>query len=167
MWKKTRNQPPLPPILRKIPGRPKNRIKAPSKNNSQVSRSRRRMTCSNCLEVGHNKTTCDKDQVPKTPKPRKIPGRKSQRKSVFYASLRGKGKGSKGRGGGRGFRGAHAGRGGSGRGRLDVQPQQEVEEDELRNALDHEYMEQLIIEDEEKRLTKEKEILERQDEEAL
>ncbi|GKF30527.1 hypothetical protein Tco_0100325, partial [Tanacetum coccineum] len=111
MWKKTRNQPPLPPILRKMPGRPKNRIKSPSKNNSQVSRSRRRMTCSNCL-----------DPVPKTPKPRKIPGRKSQRKSVFYASSRGKGRGSKGRGGGRGFRGARAGRGGSGRGRLDVQP---------------------------------------------
>nr|GEV92146.1 splicing factor [Tanacetum cinerariifolium] len=84
-----------------------------------------RMTCSNCLEVGHNKTTCDKDPVPKTPKPRKTPGRKSQPKCVSYASSRYRGRGSRGRGGGRGFRGAHAGRGVSGRGGLGVQPQQE------------------------------------------
>nr|GEY77802.1 hypothetical protein [Tanacetum cinerariifolium] len=87
-------------------------------------------------------------------------GRKSQPESVSCAS-------SRGGGGGRGFRGAHDGRGGSGRGRLGVHPQQEVEEDELRNALDHEYMDQLIIEEEEKRLAREKEILERQDEKAL
>nr|GEY61168.1 hypothetical protein [Tanacetum cinerariifolium] len=42
-----------------------------------------------------------------------------------------------------------------------------LEEDELRNALDHEYMKQLIIEEEEKRMSREKEILERQDEKAL
>ncbi|GJX23952.1 hypothetical protein Tco_0228397 [Tanacetum coccineum] len=127
----------------------------------------RRMTCSNCLEVGHNNTTCDKDPVPKTPKCRKIPGRKSQPEIVSCASSRGRGRGSRGRGGGRGFRGAHDGRGGSCRGRLGVHPRQEVEEDELRNALDHEYIEQLIIKEEEKRLAREKEILERQDEEAL
>nr|GEY58147.1 hypothetical protein [Tanacetum cinerariifolium] len=74
-------------------------------------------------------------------------GRKSQPESVSCAS-------SRGGGGGRGFRGAHDGRGGSGRGRLGVHPQQEVEEDELRNALDHEYMDQLIIEEEEKRLAR-------------
>ncbi|GJR22895.1 UBN2 domain-containing protein [Tanacetum coccineum] len=99
MWKKIGNRPPLPPIIRKIPRRPrKNRIKAPSENNSQVSR-------------------------------------KSQTESVAYASSRGRGRGS--RGGGRGRRGAHAGRGRSGR----------VEEDELRSALDHEYMEQLLVEE--------------------
>nr|GEU38845.1 putative armadillo-type fold protein [Tanacetum cinerariifolium] len=103
-------------------------IKAPSENNSQVSRSGRRMTCSNYLEVGHNKTTCDKYPVPKTPKHKKTPGRKSQPKSVSYASSRCRGRGSKGRGGGRGFRGAHAGRGVSGRGGLGVQPQQEFED---------------------------------------
>ncbi|GKG21711.1 hypothetical protein Tco_0384306, partial [Tanacetum coccineum] len=93
----------------------------------------------NCLEVGHNKTTCDKDPVPKTPKPRKTPGRKSQPESVSHASSRGRGRGSRGRGGGRGrLRGG--GRGRSSRGRLGLQPQQEVEEDELRNALDNEYM---------------------------
>nr|GEX31474.1 chloramphenicol acetyltransferase-like domain-containing protein [Tanacetum cinerariifolium] len=104
MWKKTRNQPPLPPIIRKIPGRPrKNKIKSPFK--------------------------------------------------TTY-----KGRGS--RGGGRGKRGAHAGRGGSGRVRVGLQSYQEVEEDELRNALDQEHMEQLIIKEEEKRLAREKEILE-------
>ncbi|GKB56201.1 hypothetical protein Tco_0912387 [Tanacetum coccineum] len=92
----------------------------------------------NCLEVGHNKTTCDKDPVPKTPKPRKPPGRKSQTENVAYASSKGRGRGS--RGGGSGRRGAHAGRGGSGRA------------DNIGGR---------------KRLAREKEILERQDEKAL
>ncbi|GJR22075.1 hypothetical protein Tco_0970602 [Tanacetum coccineum] len=141
--------------------------KTPFENNSQVSRSRRRMTCISCLEVGHNKTTYNKDPVPKTPKPRKPPGRKSQTESVSYASSMGGGRGSRGRGGGRGRRDAHASRGGSGRGRVGLQPQQEVEEDELRNALDDEYIEHLLIDEEEKSLAMEKEILERQDKEFL
>nr|GEU73930.1 hypothetical protein [Tanacetum cinerariifolium] len=143
------NHPPLPPIIRKMPERPrKNMIKAHFKNNSQVSRIGRMMTCSNCLEVGHNKKTCDKDLVPKTLKPRKPPGRKSQTESVVYASSRGRGRGS--RGGGRGARGTV--RGGTGRGRVG-----QVDEVELKNALDHEYMEQLILEDEEKRMARDKE----------
>ncbi|GJV33839.1 hypothetical protein Tco_1394239, partial [Tanacetum coccineum] len=132
-----------------------------------MQRSRRRMTCISCLEVGHNKTTYNKDPVPKTPKPRKPPGRKSQTESVSYASSRDGGRGSRGRGGGRGRRDAHASRGGSGRGRVGLQPQQEVEEDELRNALDDEYIEHLLIDEEEKSLAMEKEILERQDKEFL
>nr|GEV57840.1 retrotransposon protein, putative, Ty1-copia subclass [Tanacetum cinerariifolium] len=79
--------------------------------------------------------------------------------------LWGRGRGS--RVGGRGRRGAYASRGKSSRGRVGQQPHQELKEDELRNVLDHEYMEQLIIKEEEKRLAREKEILERQDEEAL
>ncbi|GJX24417.1 hypothetical protein Tco_0228862 [Tanacetum coccineum] len=39
MWKRTDNHPLFPPIVRKMLGRPmKERIKAPSENNSQVSR---------------------------------------------------------------------------------------------------------------------------------
>nr|GEY41210.1 putative RNA-directed DNA polymerase [Tanacetum cinerariifolium] len=114
--------------------------------------------------VGHNKKTCDKDPTPKTRKPRKPPGRKSQTESVAYASSRGRGSGS--RGGGRGARGG-TGRGGTGRGRVRQEPQQHVDEDELRNALDHEYMEQLILEEEEKRMARVKVVIERQDEEAL
>ncbi|GJU81473.1 hypothetical protein Tco_1283838 [Tanacetum coccineum] len=87
-------------------------------------------------QVGQNKKTCDKDPVPKTPKPRKPPSRKSQTESVVYASSRGRGRGSKG--GGRGRRSTHAGRGGSGRGRVGQEPQEQVDEDELRNALDYE-----------------------------
>ncbi|GJT80285.1 protodermal factor 1-like protein [Tanacetum coccineum] len=128
-----------------------------------VSRSGRRMTCSNCLEVGHNKTTCHKDPIPKTPIPRKSPGRKSQTKSVAYASSRGRGRGS--RGGGRGRRGAHAGRGRLGRGRVGQQPHQErmsLGMHWIMNTWKH-----LIIEEEENKMAREKEILERQDEEAL
>nr|GEX55144.1 splicing factor [Tanacetum cinerariifolium] len=70
MWKKT-NTPPslLLPILRTMPGRPrKNRMKAQSENNSQVSRLGRKMTCTNCQETGHNKFSCKKEPVPKPPK---------------------------------------------------------------------------------------------------
>ncbi|GKG34683.1 hypothetical protein Tco_0437379, partial [Tanacetum coccineum] len=62
MWKRTDNHPPLPPIMRKMPGRlRKERIKAPSENNSQVSRVGRVMRCSNCQGIGHNKASCDKE----------------------------------------------------------------------------------------------------------
>ncbi|GKB91151.1 hypothetical protein Tco_0963423 [Tanacetum coccineum] len=139
------NHPPLPPVIRRMPRRPrKNRIKAPSENNSQVSRTGIRMTYSNCLEMGHNKKTCDKDPVPKTLKTRKPPGRKSQTESVAYASSRGRGRGG-------------TGRGRTSRGRVGQEPQQQVDEDELRNALDHEYMEHLILKEEEKRMARDKE----------
>nr|GEU32602.1 hypothetical protein CTI12_AA091940 [Tanacetum cinerariifolium] len=60
---------------------------------------RRRRTCTKCLEVGHNKSTYDKDLVPKTLKPRKTPCRKKEPESVSYASFRGRNRGSRGRGG--------------------------------------------------------------------
>ncbi|GJX41958.1 hypothetical protein Tco_0256948 [Tanacetum coccineum] len=117
-----------------MPGRPrKNRIKGPSENNSQVSMSGRRMTCINCLEVAHNKSTYDKDSVPKTPIPRKTPGRKKQPKSVSYASSRGKGRGSREKGGGRGFKGAYTGRDGSCRGGDGVQSTQERQDEDYFN----------------------------------
>ncbi|GKB15489.1 retrotransposon protein, putative, ty1-copia subclass, partial [Tanacetum coccineum] len=131
MWKRTGNQPPIPPILRKMLGRPrKNRIKGPSKNNSQVNRFGRRMTCTNCLEVGHNKSTYDKDLVPKTPKPRKTPCRKKEPKSVSYASFRGRGS------------------------RVEVvievlDVHMLMEEAEVRRNLEHEYMEYILMDEEE------------------
>nr|GEV93185.1 hypothetical protein [Tanacetum cinerariifolium] len=112
----------------------------------EVSRwSGRRMTCSNCLDVGQ----------PKTPKPNKTLCRKSQPESVSYTSSRCRGRGSRGKGGVK-VSEVHMLEG------VDL-----VEKDELSNALDHEYMEKLILEEEEKRLAREKEILKRQDDEAL
>ncbi|PWA95872.1 hypothetical protein CTI12_AA044980 [Artemisia annua] len=62
--KHTNNQPPLPLIIRKMPGRPrKKRIRTQVENNSHVSRVGRRMTCSNGHEVGHNKGSCEKEPI--------------------------------------------------------------------------------------------------------
>nr|GFB49405.1 hypothetical protein [Tanacetum cinerariifolium] len=66
---------------------------------------------------------------------------------MSYASSRGIG-----RSGGRGVRGAYADRGGSG-----VQITQEMEEDEIRKNLEHGYMEHIMLEEEERRMVKEKE----------
>ncbi|GJZ82879.1 putative reverse transcriptase domain-containing protein, partial [Tanacetum coccineum] len=77
--KRTGNHPPLPLIVRKMPGRPrKERIKAPSENNSQVSRVGRVMRCSNCQGLGHNKASCDKEPVPKDPIQSRPPGKTRQ-----------------------------------------------------------------------------------------
>ncbi|GKC20034.1 multidrug resistance-associated protein 5 [Tanacetum coccineum] len=62
----TNNQPPLPPIVRKMPGRPrKKRVKAAGENNFQVTRLGKQIRCSNYQGVGHNKATCENPHVPK------------------------------------------------------------------------------------------------------
>ncbi|GJS77988.1 zinc finger, PMZ-type containing protein [Tanacetum coccineum] len=81
LWKRTNNRPPLPPIVRKMPGRPrKKRVKAAVENNSQVTRLGKKIRCFNCRRREPN---------------------------VQYASARGRGRGS--RGGGRGQMGAKSG----------------------------------------------------------
>ncbi|GJV11294.1 hypothetical protein Tco_1352835 [Tanacetum coccineum] len=104
----TNNQPPLPPIVRAMPGRPKRkRIKAAGENNSQVTRLGKQIRCSNCQGVGHNKASCENPSVPKPIKiVKKVPGRRRE-PNVQYASARGGGKGS--RGGGRGAMGVKSG----------------------------------------------------------
>ncbi|GJT32521.1 hypothetical protein Tco_0922940 [Tanacetum coccineum] len=90
MWKKQYKQPLLPPIIRRMPGRPKkNIVKAPGESNTQVSRVERQMTCSNCYEKGHNKRACDKDPVPKPPILKKQPRRIMEPDFSHYASNRG------------------------------------------------------------------------------
>ncbi|GJR18667.1 hypothetical protein Tco_0967194 [Tanacetum coccineum] len=149
MWKMTGNHPPLPLIVRRMPGRPrKERIKVPSENNSQVSRVGRVMRCSNCQGIGP-------------------PGR--TRQSVFgtHASARGRGRGS------RGGRGARGGRNGSGRGARGGRNgtanrgQQLMDEDEIRENLEHDYMQDLLDAEEDKRIQQEREYQEKLDEEAF
>ncbi|GJZ84570.1 pentatricopeptide repeat-containing protein [Tanacetum coccineum] len=120
IWKRTGNHPSLPPIVRRMPGRPrKERIKAPSENNSQVSRVGRVMRCSNCQGIGHNKASCDKEPVPKAPIQINPPGRTRQYVFGTHASARGHGRGSRGGRGaignrnsfGRGSRGGSANKG--------------------------------------------------------
>ncbi|GJY17275.1 hypothetical protein Tco_0388766 [Tanacetum coccineum] len=72
IWKKQPNKPLLPPIVVRMPCRPrKNRVKAKSKNNSQ-------------------------EQLPKPPQMKKQPGRNREPNFNSYASNRGGGRGSRG-----------------------------------------------------------------------
>ena len=109
-WKRTRDIPPLPPLIRKMPGRPQKarRKSADESNSTQVSRVGRKMTCSNCWQQGHNKKTCKNDPQPKPTTEKKQPGRKKE-PTVTQCASRGGGTGS--RGGGRGG-GRVVGRGG-------------------------------------------------------
>ncbi|GJZ29922.1 hypothetical protein Tco_0574969 [Tanacetum coccineum] len=99
MWKRTNDVPPLPPIIRKIHGRPKKkRIPTPGETSgSQVSWVGRTMTCKNCWEKGHNKASCKKDPQPKPEVEKKPPSRNKQ---VFVGQCASRGGGRSGRGGG-------------------------------------------------------------------
>ncbi|KAD6119144.1 hypothetical protein E3N88_10415 [Mikania micrantha] len=73
-WPKTNDIKPLPPQEKRMPGRPTvKRKRDPSekeKKNKKVG-IRRKMTCQNCQENGHNKRSCQKekkDSQPKEPK---------------------------------------------------------------------------------------------------
>ena len=99
-WKPTRNPPPFPPIVKKMPGRPKkNRFKHPTEDlmEHSVSRVGRVITCQNCQGTGHNKTTCTQ---PKKPKPQKqfkpikkpkvvVPTKRKNKKAVGETSKAG------------------------------------------------------------------------------
>ncbi|GKD75108.1 hypothetical protein Tco_1333390, partial [Tanacetum coccineum] len=68
MWKKNNNVPPLPPIIRRMPGRPRfKRIRHPTESDHHVSRFGRPITCQNCWERGHNKGSCKNPSRPKPP----------------------------------------------------------------------------------------------------
>nr|GEU88566.1 hypothetical protein [Tanacetum cinerariifolium] len=56
MWPQTPEEPPLPPVLRKMPSRPRMlRIKHVTETVNVITRSGRMMTCQICWEKGHNK----------------------------------------------------------------------------------------------------------------
>nr|GEX97897.1 hypothetical protein [Tanacetum cinerariifolium] len=88
-------------------GRPKkNRMKAQSENNSQVSRVVRKMICTNCQETGHNKSSCKKQPVLKPPKVNR-PSVPKPPEYGTYASARGRCRGSRGGRDGFGGRGLY------------------------------------------------------------
>ncbi|GJW52915.1 hypothetical protein Tco_0097000 [Tanacetum coccineum] len=150
--KKTSNPPLLPPILRILPGRPKNRVKAQSENNSKVSRVGRRMTCTNCQETevkvegqggigvrgsrgegsgGRGESSVAIGQ-----------GNDGMGQRACERAQRGTGRGK--RDGGRGQRGG--GRNGS-KNENQMQKYEAMTDDEIRNHLEHEYMEEILLED--------------------
>ncbi|GJZ63343.1 hypothetical protein Tco_0619764 [Tanacetum coccineum] len=70
IWKQTQNTLPLPPILKRMSGRPrKNRIPHPTEevNKHSISRVGRVITCQNCQKTGHNKASCKDPKAPKPP----------------------------------------------------------------------------------------------------
>ncbi|GJW18452.1 hypothetical protein Tco_0025888 [Tanacetum coccineum] len=88
-----------------MPVRPrKNKIKAQYENNLQISRVGRKMTCTNCQETSHNKSSYKKEPVLKPPKVNRPPVPKPSEYGT-YASARGRGRVSRGGRGGRGGRG--------------------------------------------------------------
>ncbi|GJT47579.1 calcium/proton exchanger [Tanacetum coccineum] len=93
MWKRTSDVPPLPPLVRTMPGRPqKARIKALGEtSSSHTSRVGRTMTCTKCWQKGHNKA----DPIPKPTVEKKQPGRKKN-VAVGHCAFRGRGRGSGG-----------------------------------------------------------------------
>ena len=70
-WKKVKHTTCLPPVERRMPGRPRiARKKDKSELNHHVARHTRVMTCQNCYRTGHTKATC---VYPTETKPTKEP----------------------------------------------------------------------------------------------
>ncbi|GKA20261.1 zinc finger, PMZ-type containing protein [Tanacetum coccineum] len=90
MWKSTINTPPLLPIVKTVPGRPrKNRIKHPSELDDQhhVSRVGRVMTCQKCWRPCHNKSSCTN---PRRDKPYETDILPRPQKSYVYTTSKNK-----------------------------------------------------------------------------
>ena len=79
-WDRSALPQPLPPPLRKMPGRPskKKRKRAVGEDGEEkyVRRTKRQNCCSNCGQPGHYKTKCKNPAAP--PKPKKTGGRPVQ-----------------------------------------------------------------------------------------
>ncbi|GJW50178.1 zinc finger, PMZ-type containing protein [Tanacetum coccineum] len=171
MWKRTNDVPPLPPLVRRMPGRPqKSRIKDPGETSgSHTSRVGRTMTCTNCWQKGHNKATCKADPTPKPPAEKKPPGRNKQ-SAVGYCASRGRGRGRGGSeneasvsgmggideasGGGRGGTGGRGGMAGSSS--MGLLTSEELDEEAFRECMEEQAREQAKNDAEQERLDKER-----------
>ncbi|CAI9280098.1 unnamed protein product [Lactuca saligna] len=117
MWEPTPYTKPLPPIERRMPGRPcmkrKRHVSKHQDRFSQVSSKGRAIQCQNCMQMGHNKVSCKNPSVQPTPKPKKKIGRTRLNPKLTNCTRLGRGGGRGGRRGGRGGRkgGRSGGRG--------------------------------------------------------
>ncbi|CAI9277869.1 unnamed protein product [Lactuca saligna] len=79
MWPETNYTPPLPPINRWMPGRPATKRKKSTTGNTgthRVSKAGKKIKCSICKEMGHNKATCPQRR------PQKINMKKQKKQKV-------------------------------------------------------------------------------------
>lgn len=113
MWPRTSYTKPLPPLARRMPGRPsvkrRRHVSESSDKYSQVSSKGRSVQCKNCLQTGHNKASCKNPKVTPEPRPKKKMGRPRVDPDISHW-IRGGGRGPRGcgrgsRGGGRVSRG--------------------------------------------------------------
>ncbi|XP_023758503.1 uncharacterized protein LOC111906948 [Lactuca sativa] len=88
MWLETNYTPPLPPISRRTLGMPTtNRKKATTENTGthMVSKAGKKIRCSICKEIGHNKTTCPQRR------PQKLNVKKQKKQKVCVKQNTGQG----------------------------------------------------------------------------
>lgn len=67
MWPKTDHISPLPPLPRRMPGRPKvkrrrDAVERLLSSTGQIGRQGRKMTCKKCNEAGHNSRSCKNEK---------------------------------------------------------------------------------------------------------
>ncbi|XP_071740827.1 uncharacterized protein [Rutidosis leptorrhynchoides] len=110
-WPKTNKIPPLAPLKRRMPGRPKmKRKRAPNEDGPIMSTKPKQ--CSKCMQYGHNVRGCTGVPLPREPN---IPKKKGRPLGSTSVSRGGAGRGV-GVGRGDGGRGVGVSRGGAGRG---------------------------------------------------
>ncbi|KAI3720870.1 hypothetical protein L2E82_31868 [Cichorium intybus] len=115
LWVETPYTKPLPPLEKRMPGRPsikrKRHVSEYEDKYSQVSGKGRTVQCTNCLQKGHNKLSCKNPKVIPDPKPKKKMGRPRLDPDLNHWTKSGKGLkrgGRATRGGGRGNRGENS-----------------------------------------------------------
>ncbi|CAI9265896.1 unnamed protein product [Lactuca saligna] len=88
MWPETNYTPPLPPINRRMPGRPTTKRKKSTTENTgthRVSKAGKKIRCSICKEIGHNKATCPQRR------PKKLNVKKQKKQKVCVNQNAGQG----------------------------------------------------------------------------
>ena len=113
LWEQTPYTKPLPPVERRMPGRPsikrKRHVSEHENKLSQVTTKGWTFQCTNCLQKGHNKVSCKNPTITPEPKPKKKMGRPRLNPELTHCSKGGRRPKTGTRCGGRGTRGGRRG----------------------------------------------------------
>ncbi|KAL4564998.1 hypothetical protein LXL04_029079 [Taraxacum kok-saghyz] len=82
LWHTTPYEKPLPPISRRMPGRPTVNRKRHASENDNRRPGKRTVMCKNCQQFGHNKKSCKNPSKELDPKPKKNIGRPTVEKTA-------------------------------------------------------------------------------------